>query len=101
LITSYINKKFYLITKKYSNHFKISYFDFYQHILKKKKIKKIKLGFFCKNFFLVALSTYSILKIFLLNKSIKANYFIVKKNEKNYIDFRSQYYIKEKNLKLC
>jgi hypothetical protein len=99
LITSNINKKFYLITNKYSNQFKISYFDFYQHILKKNKSTEITLRFFFKNLFLIILSLYSILKIFLFNKSIKANYFIVKKNENNYIDFRSQYYIKEKNLK--
>jgi hypothetical protein len=99
LITSHINKKFYLITKKYSNQFKISYFDFYQHILKKHNFSEITLCYFFKNLLLILLSLYSILKTFLFNKSIKANYFIAKKNENNYIDFRSQYYIKEKNLK--
>ena len=99
MITSHINKKFYLITKKYSNQFKISYFDFYQHILKKHNFSEITLCYFFKNLLLILLSLYSILKTFLFNKSIKANYFIAKKNENNYIDFRSQYYIKEKNLK--
>lgn len=100
LITSHINKKFYTITKKYPDYFKISYFDFYQYILKKNKSEVITLYNFLKNLFLILLSLYSIVKVFLLRKSIKSNYFIIKKNKNSYIDPRSKFYIKEKNLKL-
>ena len=100
LITSHINKKFYTITKKYPDYFKISYFDFYQYILKKNKSEEITLYNFLKNLFLILLSLYSIIKVFLLRKSIKSNYFIIKKNKNSYIDPRSKFYIKEKNLKL-
>ena len=99
MITSNINKKFYLITKKYPSHFKISYFDFYQHILKKNKSQIITICLFLKNLFLILLSLYVILKIFLFYKNIKSNYFIIKKNGNSYIDPRSQFYIKKKNIK--
>ena len=100
MITLYINKKFYLITKKYPSHFKISYFDFYQHILKKNKSQIITICLFLKNLFLILLSLYVILKIFLFYKNIKSNYFIIKKNGNSYIDPRSQFYIKKKILNL-
>ena len=91
-----VNKKLTLIVKKYPNSYKISYHDFYQYILKKNQYTKNTLAFFIKNLILIILSFYSIIKTLLFNKSISANYFIIKKNEKNFIDQRCRYYVKKK-----
>ena len=99
MINTIVNKKFSVIAKKYSNFYKISYHDFYQYILKKTQFTKNTSFFFIKNLILIALSLYTIIKFFLFKKNIKANYFIIKKKDKNFIDERSCFYVKKTDLK--
>lgn len=94
------NKKLDLISNKSRDFYKISYHDFYQKNSKKYQFKSYGLFFFIKNFFLVLLSLYSIIKIFLFRKKLKANYFIIRNYKNNFIDPRSKFYITESNIKL-
>ena len=99
MINTIVYKKFSVITKKYNNFYKISYHDFYQYILKKTQFTKNTSFFFIKNLILITLSLYTIIKFFLFKKNIKANYFIIKKKDKNFIDERSCFYVKKTDLK--
>jgi hypothetical protein len=100
LININSNKRVPLIANISRDFYKFSYYDFYQNIYKKHQFIRISFIFLIKNFFLVLLSLYTIIKIFLFKKKLKANYFIIRKNKDNFIDPRSRQYIKISNLKL-
>jgi hypothetical protein len=87
-----------LIKKKKYQNCELSYFDFFQKILKTSENKKNSFFYLLKNLVLIILSVLTIIKIFFKQSITGANYFIIKKNNNSYIDPRSEYYLKKKKL---
>jgi hypothetical protein len=87
-----------LIKKKKYQNCELSYFDFFQKILKISENKKNSFFYILKNLVLIILSFLTIIKIFFKQSITSANYFIIKKNNNSYIDPRSEYYLKKRKL---
>ena len=85
-----------LIKKKKYQNCELSYFDFFQKILRISENKKSSFFYLLKNLVLIILSFFTIIKIFFKHSITSANYFIIKKNNNSYIDPRSKYYLKKK-----